>query len=280
MTHYTTLGVAETATADEIKRAYRKLASQHHPDRGGDTATFQAIQAAYDTVGDETRRQQYDLERTGRGMPGGVRFTWHTNDGSTPHDMNEVFRHFGFGGPNPFQQQRRNKDLRIEVPVTLDSTLESQNKTISVQTTNGHRETMEITIPRGITSGTNIKYSGLGDNMFNTLARGDLYIQITVLPRDNFIVSGVDVVTSVTINCLMAIVGGEVIVNGLTDKLFSLNIPPGTQSGTKFRFPQQGLYQLNGDQRGDLYVDIRLSVPQNLPNEQLDTIKSLLSACR
>jgi DnaJ-class molecular chaperone len=276
MTHYATLGVAENATQDEIKKSYRKLASQHHPDRGGDTGTFQTIQAAYDVIGDEQKRQQYDLERTGRGMPGGVRFTWHTNEGTVPHDVNEMFRHFGFGGHNPFHQQRRNKDLRIEVPITLDSTLDNQNKTITITTTNGHKETVEVTIPRGITSGTNIKYSGLGDNMFNTLARGDLYIQITVLPKDNFVVSGVDLVTSVTVNCLMAIVGGEVIITGLNDQLFSLKIPPGTQAGTKFRFHQQGLYQLNSNQQGDLYVDIRLSVPHNLTKEQLDTVSSLL----
>jgi DnaJ-class molecular chaperone len=276
MDHYSTLGVDRNAGPDEIKLAYRRMANQHHPDRGGDTATFQTIQAAYDVIGDEQKRQQYDLERTGRGMPGGVRFTWHTNEGTVPHDVNEMFRHFGFGGHNPFHQQRRNKDLRIEVPITLDSTLDNQNKTITITTTNGHKETVEVTIPRGITSGTNIKYSGLGDNMFNTLARGDLYIQITVLSKDNFVVSGVDLVTSVTVNCLMAIVGGEVIITGLNDQLFSLKIPPGTQAGTKFRFHQQGLYQLNSNQQGDLYVDIRLSVPHNLTKEQLDTVSSLL----
>ena len=278
MTYYETLGVPETATADEIKRAYRKLASQHHPDKGGDTKKFQEIQTAYDTLGDDGKRRQYDMQQNG---VGGQQFHFHTGGMNNP-DISEIFRSFGFGGANPFEfhqrpQQRRNKDLRIEIPVPLVTTLEEQTKTVQVKTTNGENTTVEVKIPRGITNGTSIRYSGLGDNLFNTIPRGDLYVQINVHNADNFVVNGVDLYTTISVNCLLATVGGTVTVDSLDGKTFELTLPAGTQPGMKFRLAGQGLYVLNSTHRGDLYVELALTVPQNLLPEQLELVRSILN---
>lgn len=276
MTYYEILGVTEKATDQEIKRAYRKLASQHHPDKGGDKAKFQEIQSAYDTLSDSNKRQQYDMQRTG----GGFReFRFHTNGMGHPN-IDEIFRSFGFG-EDPFggfrQQQRRNKDLRITIPVPLASTLEEQKKTVSVSTTNGERTTVEVTIPRGVTSGTNIRYTGLGDNLFNTIPRGDLYVQINVHNAENFVVNGIDLYTPVSVNCLLAITGGKVMVTGLDERTFELTIPPGTQAGTRFRLGGQGLYRMNDIVRGDLYAEVVITVPTDLSKEQLELINSLIN---
>jgi curved DNA-binding protein len=276
MTYYELLGVAKEATADEIKRAYRKLASQHHPDKGGDKTKFQEIQQAYDTLSDASKKQQYDMQQNGFGGSG-VQFHWHSADMGQP-DISEIFRSFGFGH-DPFNrpQQRRNKDLRIEIPVPLASTIEDQTKTVQVKTTNGDTSTVEVKIPRGITNGTNIKYSGLGDNLFNTIPRGDLYVQINVFNAENFVVNGIDLHTKISVNCLLAIVGGKVTITGLDDKVFELTLPAGTQPGMKFRLAEQGLYLLNTNTRGDLYVELALTVPQNLLPEQLDLVNSILN---
>jgi curved DNA-binding protein len=278
MTHYEILGVSNTASQDEIKRAYRRLASQHHPDKGGDKNKFQEIQAAYDTLSDTNKRQQYDLERQGFGRGPGVQFHWNSSDMNHP-DISEIFRSFGFGG-SPFEfhrpQQRRNKDLRIELPIPLVSTLEEQTKTVQVKTTNGDSSTVEVKIPRGITSGTNIRYSGLGDNLFNTIPRGDLYVQINVHNADDFVVHGIDLHTTISVNCLLATIGGKVNVTGLDGKVFELTLPAGTQPGMKFRLAEQGLYLLNSTQRGDLYVELGLTVPQNLSTEEVELIRSIL----
>jgi DnaJ-class molecular chaperone len=282
MTHYELLGIPDNATADEIKRAYRKLASQHHPDKGGDKNKFQEVQAAYDTLSDVNRRQQYDMQRNVMGGgPGGVRF--HFNDAGG-QNIDEIFRQFGFGGgfSNPFgqahpQHQRRNKDLRIEIPLPLVTTLEEQVKTIQVKTTDGETATLEVKIPRGVTSGTNIKYPGLGDNLFKTLPRGDLYIQFNIHPAENFYINNVDLHTQLRVNCLLAITGGKSTVLGLDDKQFEITLPTGTQPGMKFRLAGQGLYQLNTTMRGDLYVEIVVTVPQDLPKDQLETIQSLIN---
>jgi len=280
MTYYEILGVSDKATADEIKRAYRKMASLHHPDKGGEKTKFQEIQQAYDTLSNNERRQQYDMQLNGfgNGGPGGVHFTWNT--GGAHPDVDAIFRNFGFGGGDPFgpfRQQRRNKDLRIDIPLPMVTALEEQTKTISVQTTNGHRETVEVRIPRGVTTGTQIKYSGLGDNLFNTIPRGDLYVHFSVIPAEGFVINNIDLYTKINVNCLVAIAGGQTTITTIDQKTFELTIPPGTQPGTKFRFPGQGLYQLNSAVRGDLYVEVAITIPQHLSEQQLEIVKSLIN---
>ena len=278
MNYYESLGVSTSATADEIKKAFRRLANQHHPDKGGDTAKYQEIQKAYDTLSDNQKRQQYDMEQNGFGHK---EFHFHTGGSGHP-DIDAIFKNFGFGG-DPFgqfrqhPQQRRNKDLRIEIPIPLVTTLEEQTKTVSVATTNGERTTVEVTIPKGVTTGTNIRYPGLGDNLFASLPRGDLYVQFNIHRADNFLANGIDLYTQVSVNCLLAITGGPVFVNGLDNKTFELTIPAGTQGGTRFRIPGQGLYQMGTENRGSLYIEVVVTIPQNLTNEQLEIIKSLIN---
>jgi curved DNA-binding protein len=278
MTHYATLGVNENAAPEEIKRAYRKLASQHHPDKGGDTARFQEIEAAYRILSDPAQREQYDHERRNPG--GGFRFTVNGHD--VPAGMEDIFRHFGFGfpGQDPFaqaRQPRRNKDLRVDIPVTLASTLSDQKYTVSLQTTNGSRENVEITVPRGAQSGTQIKYPGLGDNFFNTLPRGDLYVNIFMKPHAPFEVHGLDLVTTVHVDCLTAVTGGEITVEGVDGSKFVLNLAAGTQPNTVLRIRDQGVWQIHGSTRGHLHVKIQLTVPRNLSEEQLQTIREIAS---
>lgn len=270
MTHYEILGVSKSATPDEIKKAYRKLASQHHPDKGGDVKKFQEIEQAYRILSDPEQRQQYDNPR-----PQHTQFHWNAGDMG---DIGDIFRQFGFGfgGGHPFgQREKRNKDLRINIDLPLVTTLEEQSKTVSVQTTNGHRETVEVKIPRGVHTGSQIKYAGLGDNLFSTIPRGDLYVHFTVHPAEGFGVNGLDLYTESKVNCLLAITGGSFVAKGLDGREYDITIAPGTQPGTKFRLPNQGLFGLNSPQRGALFVEMNVFVPKQLTPEQLEIVKSL-----
>lgn len=273
MTYYEILGITKEASADEIKKAYRKLASVHHPDKGGDTTKFQEIQVAYDTLSDPTKKQQYDMQLSG---------TRHQHHSFNDLDIDEVLRTFGFsfdmGSPFGRQQPRRNRDLRIEIPVTLESTLADQTKIIQIKTAAGTNTPVEVKIPRGVIGETTVKYSGLGDDLFTTLPRGDLYVHFNVQNADNFQANGLDLYTKVNVNCLLSIVGGKVTVIGLDNKQFELTLPKGTQAGMKFRIPQNGLYQLNSTVRGDLYVEIALTVPTDLTEEHLASIQSIINS--
>ena len=276
MSHYDTLGVAKTATPDEIKRAYRKLASQHHPDKGGDTAKFQEIEAAYRVLSDPEQRQQYDQPQSQ-----GFRFNVNGQDfDQMPPGFDEIFRNFGFGAGSPFgrhSQPRRNKDLRVEISMPLSDTLQEQRKTLSVQTTNGHRETVEVTIPRGVNNGTQIRYPGLGDTFFNTLPRGDLYVVIKIEPHSLYVVEGIDLIVALDIDCFEAILGTDVQITGIDGKIFMLTVPPGTQPGTMLRIKGEGIYAMNQNHRGNLLVRVNVTIPRNLTDSQRDFIRKAQS---
>lgn len=281
MTHYATLGVAENASPDDIKKAFRSLASKHHPDKGGDTARFQEIQAAYAVIGDEQKRAQYDAERRG---VGGFRFTVNgrpfENSGMPP-GFEDVFAKFNFGG-DPFagfrqqQQPRRNKDLQVRIMLNLVETLEEQTKTVSVQTTNGERSTVEVKIPRGVTSGVTVKYPGLGDNLFSSLQRGDLYVQFDIAAHPNFHVHGLDLITDLNINSVEAMIGCEKTVRCLDGTELTITIPAGTQPMSKFRIYNQGLWQMNQNTRGNLLVNVHIITP-TLSTDALAVAQQLMT---
>jgi DnaJ-class molecular chaperone len=273
---YQILGVNKNATEEEIKQAYRKLAMKHHPDRGGDEKQFQEIKNAYEVLSDPVRRQQHD-------NPGPFHhhhnnhehshFEFHFGGGS-PQDIFAQFFNQGFGA-HPFQRQpRKNKDLRVRLGVDLASTLQSQEKTISVQTTKGDRFTVDVSIPRGIDDGTTIKFSQLGDNFFDTLTRGDLYVIISVNPDPRYEIAGNNLITQVEIDSLQAMLGLETQVTGIDGRVFAIRIPQGCQYGTRLGLQGQGLYQLNSHIRGDLIVDIRIKTPV-LNEKQLELLRQL-----
>ena len=277
---YETLGVPKGASDEEIKRAYRKLAAQHHPDKqGGNTAKFQEIQSAYETLSDPVKRQQHDnpnpFQHFGHQGPNGSHFEFHFG-GPGPEDLFAQFFQ-GFPGGHPFQRQqqlRRNKDLRVQLGVSLASTLEEQKKTISVQTTTGDRYNVDVNIPRGVSNGTTIKYSQMGDNMFETLTRGDLYVIINVENDNRFELHGINIVTNLEVDSIDAMIGSEKIVQGIDGREYNIKIPQGCQYGTKFGLQGQGLFQMNSNIRGDLIVNVVVKTPM-LNEQQLNTLRNI-----
>jgi DnaJ-class molecular chaperone len=190
--------------------------------------------------------------------------------------MQDLFAQFNFGGQggDPFgqfrqqQQPRRNKDLQVRINLNLFDTLQEQTKTVSVQTTNGDRSTVEVKIPRGVTPGVTIKYAGLGDNLFTSLQRGDLYVQFDIHADPNFEVNGVDLLTGITINSVEAMVGCEKIIKCLDGTELVLTIPAGTQPMSKFRIYNQGLWVMNQLTRGNLLVNVYIVTPELSPPAQ------------
>jgi curved DNA-binding protein len=269
MNHYEVLGVAKNATTDEIKKAYRKLASQHHPDKGGDTAKFQQIQSAYDILSDTHKRHEYD-------NPSQHRFH-EFNQGA---DLNDFFKNFGFHFGDNFQQHRRhnqssrrNKDLRITIQVDLKSTLNEQEKTVSVKTTRGDRETVSVIIPKGITAGSTIKYAGLGDNFFESLPRGDLYVNISVDVPVDVELYETEIYQRLKLNVLDAMIGKTLEVTTPFGETFELTVPPGIQQGNKLRIRDKGLALSSG--RGNLFLVVDLVVPKQLSEQQIKLLSQI-----
>jgi curved DNA-binding protein len=253
--HYATLGVARTATADEIKRAFRKLASQHHPDKGGDTAQFQSIQAAYDTLGDAAKRQAYDNPRPQfSGTPGGAHF-----------NMHDIFGQM-FGQQSPFgAQQPRRGHVRMSLWIQLVDVATGGRRTVSLGTQNGVQGA-EIDIPRGIEDEDNVQYQGLGPG------GSDLVVTFRVHGHANWQRQGANLITEQRVPLWDLILGGDITVRDILGQELVTRVPAGTQPGTMLRLRGRGLPHKDGS-TGDIFVRVQTLLPTRIAPEILEAIE-------
>lgn len=255
--YYNELGVARTATPDEIKRAFRRMASQHHPDRGGDTKKFQSIQEAYATLSDDQKRAEYDNPRPQfsgfHGQPGGV-------------NINDIFgQMFGHGfGQHPFQQRRSH--VRMTLWITLLDVATGGRRTVSLGTQSGV-SAVEIEIPLGIGDGDNVQYEGIGPG------GSDLVVQFRVSPDRNWRRDGLDLTMEVRLDIWNLILGGTITIETLTGRTLTVTVPERTQPGTSLRLRGQGLTN-RSNQSGDIFVQIHAQIPQHIAPEIIDAIRN------
>jgi curved DNA-binding protein len=255
--HYATLGVARNATQDEIKKAFRKLASQHHPDKGGDTAKFQQIQAAYDTLGDTDKRAAYDNPQPQfQGFGPGAQFG----------NMHDIFAQM-FGGQSPFgQQQSRRNHVRMSLWITLLDVARGGKRSVALGTQSG-TSTVEIEIPPGINDGDNVQYSGIAPG------GQDLVIQFRVQPHANFQRQGLNLATTHKVSIWTLILGGDTEVQTVEGNRLVVKVAPHTQPGTTLRLRSQGLRDQSG-QKGDLMVHIQTEIPTTIAPEIITAIQN------
>jgi DnaJ-class molecular chaperone len=270
--YYEILGVNADADADTIKRAYRSLASKNHPDKGGDTARFQEIQIAYDTLSDPERRGQYDHQLNNPFV--GMKFR--SNPGAFDHtDPFEHFRSvFGFSNEaSEYFAQRKNRNVRIAVDLTLEESLSDSFKILEFDS-GQEKKNIRIDIPAGVHNHQLLKYSRLGIQQNPNLPPGDLLVEIVFRKHPKFHVVDHALVLNYVIDCLDAITGCSLRVTGLDQKELEFTVRPGTQPGTKYKLKSQGLRKFNSQDRGDLIVIIDLSVPQ-LDKNQLELLQQI-----
>ena len=231
--HYQTLGVQPNASADELKKAYRKLANKHHPDKGGDQNTFKDISVAYDTLSDPNKRAEYDQMRMG-----GPQVRFHTGNGGFEHFQDIFgggFDPFGHRS-NPFFGQRvpRNRDLNIQCQVTLLDSFVGKQLEANYTLPSGKPQTVVINIPPGVEHGATIRYPGLGDDTVPNAPRGNLNVTIIVLPDPNYQRVNDDLYTTVHISPIEAMIGCRKKVKSINGLEMDLDIRPGVESGTEF----------------------------------------------
>lgn len=281
--YYSTLGVNENASDDDIKSAYRKLAMKYHPDRNpGDASAeeqFKKINEAYSTLSDRQKRAEYDnMKRyggAGHFNQGGAQHFHFNFDhmGNIDDIIHQFFSQNGFA--HPFGQQvRRNRDLQFNVEITLEDAFNGKDLPISFKA-NGQDVNVVVRIPPGIEQGTRMRFQGYGDKSMPNLPPGDLYVTINIYNHPRYRREGPHLHCILHLDVLDAVVGNVVELECIDNTRVSVTIPAGTQHGTALRVKQKGMpVRQNPAQRGDLIINVNLTVPRDLTAEQIETLKT------
>jgi curved DNA-binding protein len=280
MDYYAVLGLNRGASPEEIKKAYRSLAMKHHPDRGGNEAKFKEIAAAYELLSDPEKKNLIDMGIDPNAQPNmGGRYQqsnpFDFNFGA--EDLNDIFRNFGFGGGFGRQQQsiRRNKSISIHIEVTLEECLTGKAFDAEISVPGGRKKTININIPPGIDSGQQVKYRGMGDDLYKDIPAGDLIVNIVVKPHNEFERNKETLICEKVISAWDAMLGSEIEITALNKKRFIVVVPPGTQPNTMLSCKSEGLPRINSAQRGDLLIRLKVEIPKNLSDSQKHLIETI-----
>lgn len=305
--YYEILGVSKTASADEIKRAHRKLVRQHHPDVNKDNKSadgkFKEMQEAYDVLSDEQKRKSYDQyghagangdpfanmrrgqagARSGRSSSGNSGFDPRDFSGAGgTTDFSDIFDQFfgqgaggtqaGKGRGRPRAERPAQRGADIEHNVTLNFDQAARGVTLPLQINrDGQLETIDIKVPAGVKDGSKVRLRGKGQHITQGEA-GDLYIITTVRPHDFYRRDDLDVLIDVPVSVYEAILGAKVAVETL-DGQVTVTIPPGTSSGAKLRIKGRGIFR--GDDKGDQLCLVKIIVPKELDEASQSLVKQL-----
>jgi curved DNA-binding protein len=273
--YYEVLGVPRTATADEIKQAYRKLARRHHPDlqpaaeRTRAAERFKEINEAYEVLSDADKRARYDA--LGAGYKSGTDFTpppggeWRTTtapgEWQEASDFSDFFaalfgRPRGRAGRDGGRVTLPGHDVEAELSVSLLDLLRGGRRRITVE---GGR-TLDVEIPAGVRDGTVLRLAGRGAAGVGGGPPGDLYLRLRLTPDPRYRVVGDDLEMDLPLWPWQAVLGGEVKID-TPDGPVTLRVPPGTQSGRRLRLRGRGLPRPDAH-RGDLHAVARVVVPE------------------
>ena len=285
--YYDILGVNEQSTSADITKAFKDLAKQHHPDRGGTQEKFQEINEAHDTLKSSQKRHDYDSMRKFGGGTGGAQHPFFNED-----IFGDIFSGFGQGGDMDFNGKfnftgrngnertfrnvrQGNRSVNVRMAISIKEAMTSDEKTISYKLPSGREEFATVKIPAGVQHGVTFKYTGMGDDSIKNVPRGDLMVQMSVLDSDGYTRKGNDLYTDKTIDCFQAVRGHKIQLKTLEDSVITVNVPSGTQPGTLLMVRSKGMpiHKTIGI-RGNLYVKIHVLIPQ-LSAGDLKKIKDL-----
>ncbi len=287
--YYEVLGVPKTATQDEIKNAFRKLARKHHPDLNPNDkeakAKFQRINEANEVLSDPDKRKKYDKHgkdwqhaeefekaRKSQQRPSG---SWQQRsfDGAEEDDFSDFFESLFGGGASSRRGGRtkaKGQDWNAELKLTLEQVYTTHPQTITIDGKN-----IRITIPAGTENEQRIRLKGHGGKGTNGAPDGDLYITFIIADDPVFKRKGNDLYATVDLDLYTAVLGGEKTIDTFSGKL-KLKVNPETQNGTKIRLKGKGfpVYKKEGH-FGDLYITYNIQIPTNLDEKKKELFKQL-----
>lgn len=294
---YKTLGVSKSASKDEIRKAYKRLARQHHPDANADDPNalekFKEIQRAWDVLGDEQKRENYDKYGSpdgpavhgGQSQAGtGRTWSWSSSAGDeVPFDMEELFSGFRTAGGGPFGpgghgQQRtwpvRGHDIRTEVTIPFQLAAEGGKYDLHLNRGSGEIDTLTVSIPPGVDSGSVIRLARQGTPGSNGGEAGDLLVTMNVAPHAWFRREGLNLLLDVPLSITECALGTKVDIPTLSDGVMTLTIPPGSSGGSRLRLRGKGVRDRTG-RRGDLLAVLKVTAPSELNDRSRQLLREL-----
>ncbi|MBC8289903.1 MAG: DnaJ domain-containing protein [Planctomycetes bacterium] len=265
---YKVLGVARGASKDEIRKVYRKLSRENHPDAKPDDKAaaerFQQVQDAWDVLGDDEKRAKYDQFGHAAFDRSGGPFQQ-----SGPIDMADLFGGGGFdfgdlfGGGRRAKRPQKGQDITASIEVSFTTAAEGGNHELTLNTSAGLKR-LDVRIPAGISSGQAVRLKGQGHAGMHGGPPGDVRVTVKIAPHPWFRREGNNLLVDVPITMTEAALGAKVDVPTLTEGLISLTIPPGSSSGAKLRVRGKGCPDRGSGQRGDQIVVLKIVVPKEL----------------
>ena len=301
--YYKILGVPKGAKAQDVKKAYRRLARQYHPDlnKGADAERrFKEVNEAHEVLSDPEKRKRYDklganwqqFSRAGGQRQGDFEWVFTGTPGrgfegaGDLGGFSDFFRTF-FGdlggisqedlvrgrGTNGRSRQRAGADVEAEVEIPLAEAYRGAERSISLQRPDGTTRRLDVKIPAGVRDGQRIRLAGQGAPGAGGARAGDLYLRVRVLPHPFFRREGDDLHAELPVSLHEALLGAEVPVPTMKGRV-QLKIPAETQNGRTIRLAGQGMPRAAGGQ-GDMYVTVKVVLPQKLSGEERELVEKL-----
>ena len=264
--YYKTLGVSRTATPEEIKKAYRKLARKHHPDAGGDEAKFKEINEAYEVLSDEKKRQLYDEYGT-------------ANENQIPFG-GSGFGGSGFGGFGGYHPRpTKGEDASVDLHVSFDEAFHGTEKHVTVRMPGKtERETLTVKIPAGAVDGGRVRFKGRGRAGLNGGEAGDLLVVTRIDPHPYYTREGADVVVDLPVDFAEAALGAAIVVPAPDGTKVRVKVPAGTQDGTVLTVRGKGAPDVKAGGTGDLKIKVAVRVPKQLTEAQRKALEAYQEA--
>ena len=292
--YYDILGVSKSASQDEIKKAFRKLAQKYHPDAGGDEEKFKQINEAYAVLSDPQKKAQYDRFGTVDGNPfagygaGGYAGGNPFGGGAGGFNWGDIFGNMAngdgaFGSNWDFHVNRatKGKDLQASIQLTFDEAFKGCSKKVSIRIpSTGETETVTVNVPAGAVDGGKMRFRGKGEHGSGGGARGDLLVVTKVAAHPLYERDGANVVMPLDVSVAEAALGASIVVPAPDGSMVKMRVPAGSQNGAMLRVKGKGAPNVKNKAagNGDLLIKVRVNIPKSLTAEQKAALEALRDA--